>query len=83
MEYISNVAKFLPPSTSISSAQTIIVFAQNCFSCTKSVSKVTVPPKEMLLSFPIGTFLTDYDITNRKHYIDSTVCLLGFTHFFL
>ena len=27
------------------------VFAQKCFSCAKSASKVIVPPKEMLLLF--------------------------------
>ena len=26
---------------------------------------IIVPPKEMLLSFSIGTFLTNYDIKNR------------------
>ena len=36
----------------------------------KSVSKVIAPPREMLLSFSIGTFLTNYDVTNRKHYLD-------------
>ena len=32
----------------------------------KRVSKIIVPPKEMLLSFSIGTFLTKYDVINRK-----------------
>ena len=41
------------------------------FSPTKMVSAMRVckfkaPPKEMLLSFFIGTFLTNYDITNKK-----------------
>ena len=74
MEYISNIAKLLPPPPifSMSSPQTtiIIVFAQKCFSCPKSANKVIVRPKEMLLSLSIGTFLANYDVTNRNHYID-------------
>ena len=34
--------------------------------CGKRASKMTVRPKEMLLSFSIGTFLTNYDVTIRK-----------------
>ena len=33
--------------------------------CVKRASKMIVPPKEMLLSFSIGTFLTNYDVTIR------------------
>ena len=33
-------------------------------------SCIIVPPKEMLLSFSIGTFLANYDVTNRKQQID-------------
>ena len=32
----------------------------------KIASKTIVPPKEMLLLFSIGTFLTNYDVTCRK-----------------
>ena len=44
---------------------------QNYFSPTKMVSatrvcKFKAPPKEMSLSFSIGAFLTNYDVTNRK-----------------
>ena len=35
--------------------------------CAKRASEVIVELKEMLLSFSIGTFLTNYDVTNRKH----------------
>ena len=28
------------------------------------------PPKEMLLLFYVVQFLTNYDVTNRKHYIE-------------
>ena len=38
--------------------------------CAKRASEVIVELKEMLLSFSIGTFLTNYDVTNRKHEID-------------
>ena len=34
--------------------------------CVKRTSKIIIPPKEMLLSFSIGTFLTNYYVTNRK-----------------
>ena len=34
--------------------------------CAKRAGKMIVPPKEMLLSFSIGTFLTYYDVTCRK-----------------
>ena len=33
----------------------------------KRASKIIVLPKEILSSFSIGTFLTNYDVTNRKH----------------
>ena len=36
--------------------------------CRKRASEMIVPSKEMLLSFSIGTFLTNYDITIRKQY---------------
>ena len=36
--------------------------------CGKRASKMIVPPKEMLLSFSIGTFLTNYDVTIRKQW---------------
>ena len=44
---------------------------QNDFFPTKMVSatrvcKFKAPPKEMSLSFSIGAFLTNYDVTNRK-----------------
>ena len=32
--------------------------------------KFVAPPKEMLLSFSIVWFLTNYDVINRKHKID-------------
>ena len=34
--------------------------------CGKRASKMKVPPKEMLLPFSIGTFLTNYDVTIRN-----------------
>ena len=34
--------------------------------CTKRASKIIVLPKELSLSVSIGTFLTNYDITNIK-----------------
>ena len=34
--------------------------------CEKRPSKMKALPKEMLLSFSIGTFLTNYDVTIRK-----------------
>ena len=34
--------------------------------CGKRASKMIAPPKEMLLSFSIGTFLTNSDVTIRK-----------------
>ena len=34
--------------------------------CAKRASKIIVPPKEMLLSFSIGTFLTTNDVTCGK-----------------
>ena len=40
------------------------------FFCANRASKTIVPPKEMLLSFSIETFLTNYDVTNRKHWMD-------------
>ena len=50
-----------PLTSPISSAQTIGIFSQKCFSCAKSASKVIAPPKKMLLPFSIGTFLTNCD----------------------
>ena len=50
--------------------QLLDVFSQSYFFCTKRASKIIVPPKEMLLSFSIGTFLSNYDVTNRKHKMD-------------
>ena len=35
--------------------------------CAKRASKILVPPEEMLHLFSIGTFLTNYDVTNREH----------------
>ena len=50
-----------------------IVFSKNnvylcpkMYLCTKRLRKIIVPPMEMLLSFSIGTFLTNYDVINRK-----------------
>ena len=40
------------------------------FFCAKRASKIIVPPKEMLFSFSTGTFLTNNDVTNRKHKIN-------------
>ena len=34
--------------------------------CAKRANKIIVPPQEMLLSFSIGTFSTNYDVTSRK-----------------
>ena len=34
--------------------------------CAKRASKIIVQPMEMLLSLSIGTFLTNYDVTDRK-----------------
>ena len=34
--------------------------------CAKKARKIIVPPKEMLLLFAIGTFLTKYDVKKRK-----------------
>ena len=42
-------------------------------------SKIIVPPKEMLLLFSIGTFLTNYDVTNRKHHINLIVSNIYFS----
>ena len=38
----------------------------------KSASKITVPPKELQLFVSIGTFLTNYDVINRKLYCIET-----------
>ena len=43
------------------------MFAQKYF-CAKRVSKIIAPPIEIVLLFSIGTFLTNYDITDRKLY---------------
>ena len=43
------------------------VFAQRYYFCAKRVSKIVVLPKEMLFSFSTVHFLTNYDVTNRKH----------------
>ena len=40
--------------------------------CTKRASKIIVPPKEMLLSFSIGTFLTSSDVTYKKLQLHCT-----------
>ena len=37
--------------------------------CAKRASKIIVLSKEMLLSFSTGTFLTNYDVINRKLYV--------------
>ena len=42
------------------------IFAQRFSFFAKIVSKNIVLPKEMLDSFSIETFLTNYDVTNRK-----------------
>ena len=34
--------------------------------CANRAFKIKVPPKEMLLTFSIGTILANYDIINRK-----------------
>ena len=34
--------------------------------CAKRATEIIVPPKEMLLSFSSGTFLTNYDVIIRK-----------------
>ena len=39
---------------------------QKMYFCAKRASKIIDPPKEILLSFSIGTFLTNYDITCKK-----------------
>ena len=51
-----------PPPHSIYnwSPQTILHLPKNVFSCAKRASKIIFPPREMLLSFSIGTFLTIY-----------------------
>ena len=36
--------------------------------CAKRASKIIASPKELQLSVCIGTFLTNYDVTNRKLY---------------
>ena len=54
MEFISDQAKYFPLPAKFPHFK-----RSNCF---------IVPPKEMLLSFSIGTFLTNYDITDRKLY---------------
>ena len=38
-------------------------FWPQSYFCAKRASKIIVPSKEMLLSFSIGTFLTNYDVT--------------------
>ena len=42
-----------------------VIFIQKYF-CAKRASKIIVLPKEMWLSFSIGTFLTNYDVINWK-----------------
>ena len=44
--------------------------------CAKRASKMIVPPKIMLLSFSIGTFLPNYDVTNRKLYYTLTYSIV-------
>ena len=64
MEYISNQTEFVPPPYPIfhiMNAQTILLFLR------KESDKIVVPPKEMLFWFSIVRFLTNYDVTNRKH----------------
>ena len=41
-------------------------FCPKMYLCAKRAIKIIVPPKENLLSFSIGTFLTNYDVTCRK-----------------
>ena len=59
MEYNSNQAKFLPHHSPVFPQN--VIFAQR----EKIASKICCPPKEMLLSFSIVPFLTNYDVTNR------------------
>ena len=40
----------------------------------KRASKIKVLPKEMLLSFSIGTFFTNFDITNRELHSNILHC---------
>ena len=42
-----------------------VFFPHKKMVCGKRASKMIVPPKKMLLSLSIGTFLTNYDVTNR------------------
>ena len=42
------------------------LFVQRCILFAKRASKLIVLPKEMLLSFSIGIFLTNYNVTCRK-----------------
>ena len=48
-----------------------VFFPKNIKVCAKSVSKIIAPPKEMLLSFLIGTFKTNYDVIRIKRNIYS------------
>ena len=53
IEFISFVVWSLFDVTDRVKGSTQNVFAQKCFSCAKSASKVIAPPREMLLSFAI------------------------------
>ena len=75
MKYISDQTEFLPPMSSLKAffdvtdrvkESTQNVFAQICYFCAKRAKKIVAPPKQMLLSFSIVRFLTNYDVTNRK-----------------
>ena len=73
MKYISDQTKFLShphPIFHILSTQIILVFAHRCYFYTQRGSKIVVPPKKMLVSFSSVRFVTNYDVTKRKHQID-------------
>ena len=58
---------YLDPQTNIITFSLDRLFAKKCCLCAKRLSKIVFPPKEMLFSFSIVWFLTNYDITNREH----------------
>ena len=48
-----------------------LVFLSKRSFCAKRASKLIVLPKEMLVLFSIGTFLTNYDVKDRKLHCTS------------
>ena len=58
----------IPPPTPFSVLRLLFCIISTLFLC--SLHSHFAPPKEMLLSLSIVQFLTNYDVTNRKHSFD-------------